>query len=124
MIPVLKLVAETDPDPSKKYAIRKWAAEATAQFKNEHMVPSETTSSLDAQIELDTEGSQIWETARFWTAGISHQILEPRTHIEVCVPSSIFGISVCSRCAGYSKDCMRLILTCNYDRSLRSKEKT
>jgi hypothetical protein len=28
MIPALKIVAETDPDPSEGYAIRKWAAEA------------------------------------------------------------------------------------------------
>jgi hypothetical protein len=28
MIPALRVVAETDPDPAENYAIRKWAAEA------------------------------------------------------------------------------------------------
>ena len=33
MIPALKVVAETDPDPSEHYAIRKWAAEAIAAIQ-------------------------------------------------------------------------------------------
>jgi len=33
MIPALKVVAETDPDPSEGYAIRKWAAEAIAAIQ-------------------------------------------------------------------------------------------
>ncbi len=33
MIPALKVVAETDPDPSEEYAIRKWAAEAIAAIQ-------------------------------------------------------------------------------------------
>lgn len=33
VIPVLKVVAETDPDPSDHYAIRRWAAEAIAAIQ-------------------------------------------------------------------------------------------
>jgi hypothetical protein len=33
MIPALRVVAETDPDPSEGYAIRKWAAKAIAAIE-------------------------------------------------------------------------------------------
>jgi HEAT repeats len=33
MIPALRVVAETDPDPAENYAIRKWAAEAIAAIQ-------------------------------------------------------------------------------------------
>jgi hypothetical protein len=45
MIPALKIVAETDPDPSEHHAIRKWAAEAIAaiqQREGQQQVPSTT----------------------------------------------------------------------------------
>jgi len=43
MIPALKVVAATDPDPSEGYAIRKWAAEAIASIEKRSVASSATT---------------------------------------------------------------------------------
>ncbi len=40
MIPALKVVAETDPDPSEGYAIRKWATEAIAAIQKREQAPN------------------------------------------------------------------------------------
>ena len=40
MIPTLKVVAETDTDPSEGYAIRKWAAEAIAAIQKRAQAPN------------------------------------------------------------------------------------
>ena len=40
MIPALRVVAETDPDPSEHYAIRKWAAEAIATIQSRAQGPN------------------------------------------------------------------------------------
>jgi HEAT repeat protein len=40
MIPALKVVAETDPDPSEHYAMRKWAAEAIAAIQERALAPN------------------------------------------------------------------------------------
>jgi hypothetical protein len=40
MPPALRVVAETDPDPSEHYAIREWAAEAIAAIQKRAQAPN------------------------------------------------------------------------------------
>jgi hypothetical protein len=40
MIPALKVEAETDPDATEGYAIRKWAAEAISAIQRRALAPN------------------------------------------------------------------------------------
>jgi hypothetical protein len=40
MLPALRVVTETDPDPSEHYAIREWAAEAIGAIQKRAQAPN------------------------------------------------------------------------------------